>query len=73
MAALLAFGSVSIVFAETYHIKDGLKYMLEEDDAYLAGIVDDRTALDVPAYMYLPELRTTELLLMFLRICMTIP
>lgn len=52
MAALLAFGSVSIVFAETYHIKDGLKYMLEGDDAYLAGIADDRTSLDVPAYMY---------------------
>lgn len=52
MAALLAFGSVSIVFAETYHIKDGLKYMLAENNAYLAGIEDDRTALDVPAYMY---------------------
>ena len=59
LAVLVTFCSVSTALAETYYTKDGLKYMLEENDAYLAGIA--------------PELRTTERLLMFLRICMTIP
>lgn len=49
VAVLITVGSVSAVYAETYHIKDGLKYMLDESDAYLAGIEDDRTTLDVPA------------------------
>ena len=51
-AVLFAVCSVNAVFAETYYTKDGLKYLLEEGNAYLAGIDDDRTALDVPAYMY---------------------
>ena len=52
LAVLVTFCSVSTALAETYYTKDGLKYMLEENDAYLAGIADDRTSLDVPAYMY---------------------
>lgn len=51
-AVLFVVCSVNAVFAETYYTKDGLKYLLEEGNAYLAGIDDDRTALDVPAYMY---------------------
>ena len=51
-AVLFAVCSVNAVFAETYYTKDGLKYLLEEGNAYLAGIDDDRTELDVPAYMY---------------------
>ena len=51
IVALFTAFSVSAVFAETYYISDGLKYMLNGDDAYLAGIEDDRTALDVPAQL----------------------
>lgn len=44
--------AVIAVFAETYHIKDGLKFSLNGDEAYLAGIEDARTELDVPASLY---------------------
>ena len=37
-------------FAETYYITDGYKYMLDDDNnAYLAGVEDDRTELMIPA------------------------
>lgn len=37
-------------FAETYYITDGYKYMLGDDNnAYLAGVEDDRTELMIPA------------------------
>ena len=52
LAALIAAFSIPSVFAATYQISDGLKFQLETGEVYLAGIVDDRTALDVPAYMY---------------------
>lgn len=48
-AALLAAFSFTAVFAETYHIQDGLKYMLDDGKAYIAGIEDERTTLDIPA------------------------
>lgn len=44
--------AVSAVSAETYQIVDGLKYLVNEGELYLAGIEDDRTVLDVPAAVY---------------------
>ena len=49
---LIAMAAVPAAFAATYQISDGLKFQLETEEVYLAGIEDDRTALDVPAYMY---------------------
>ena len=49
---LIATAAVPAAFAATYQISDGLKFQLETEEVYLAGIEDDRTALDVPAYMY---------------------
>ena len=51
LAALIAAFSIPSVFAATYQISDGLKFQLETGEVYLAGIEDDRTALDVPAEM----------------------
>ena len=51
LAALIAAFSIPSVFAATYQISDGLKFQLETGEVYLAGIEDDRTALDVPSAM----------------------
>lgn len=48
---LLALSAVPAVFAATYQISDGLKFQLEPEEVYLAGIEDDRTTLDVPSEM----------------------
>ena len=48
---LIATAAVPAAFAATYQISDGLKFQLETEEVYLAGIEDDRTTLDVPSAM----------------------
>ena len=48
---LIVAAAVPAVFAATYQISAGLKFQLETEEVYLAGIEDDRTTLDVPSAM----------------------
>jgi len=48
---LIVAAAVPAAFAATYQISDGLKFQLETEEVYLAGIEDDRTTLDVPSAM----------------------